>query len=75
MLEQATKAELLISHVTTGGGVNALGVFADPLACQVELRAAQDEIEMALGGTMLMILYRDRGNSVAMSPTGISGTF
>ena len=32
-------------------------------------------IEMALGGTMLMILYRDRGNSVAMSPTGISGTF
>jgi len=32
-------------------------------------------IEMALGGTLLMILYRDRGNSVAMSPTGISGTF
>jgi hypothetical protein len=32
-------------------------------------------IEMALGGTMLMILYHDRGNSVAMSPTGISGTF
>jgi hypothetical protein len=32
-------------------------------------------IEMALGGTMLMILYRDRGNSVAMTPTGISGTF
>jgi hypothetical protein len=32
-------------------------------------------IEMAMGGTMLMVLYRDRGNSVAMSPSGISGTF
>jgi hypothetical protein len=49
VLEHAAKAELLISHVTAGSGVNGFGVFSDPAACRTQLRAAEDEIEMALG--------------------------